>query len=197
MRSRLTLCSVQRRVNPLAQCTIRILGNSPGLARPFMFTVTPRVPQSMLGALRYIGGGAVSVNDDRVGKSFDFQLMGSTVFFEVSVMKSHAGKTPIRKSIYLSSDAKAAAGSVTLRVGTGEVDVVRGPLRVLTSAEARKVFGTNFKETMLYSDRDSAALGLKLSGETVRDAVRQVETINESGIETVIAVRRRRRAIIV
>lgn len=197
MRSRLTLCNVHYTKNPITQCTARLLvpagGGGPS---PYMVTAANTLPVVLLQrSLRLIGGGAVLSVGSKVGKSFSYQLLGDEVFIELSVLKSYAGKKPVRRHIYLRAQATLAQADISLRVGAGEVQIAQGPFQILTSNEASAAFGNHFKDVRMFTPKDATALALRLTGQQVKEAIREVPTVNESGHETTVAVRRRRRII--
>ena len=194
MRTRLTLCQINRRTNPIAQCTTRILADPVSSeGRPFMFTVKNMLPTTLMSSLRFIGGGAILSGQEKVGKSYAFQILGGELPIEMSVMKSYPGKPPVRRVFYMVATPAAPQTSIWFRCGTGEVHLAQGPLRMLTSSEAAALFGGHFKATMQYRAADAQALGLRIVAEASKEVIVQKATIDDLGMETTVAVRRRRR----
>lgn len=202
MRSLITLCNINRRVSPLVQVTARLTkvfipsGASEGVAT--QVSATAALPVHMTGrgaAIRLIGSGAVLAEGDRLGKSFSYQLIGDELLVELSIMKQHPGKAPLRRHLYLQAVPNAEAATVRMRVGPTMVNIAKGPFRVLTSREAKASFLNAFKAPLVLMPEDHRALGLEIQTQQVQESVKAVSTVNELGQETRITVRRRMRAV--
>jgi len=194
MKSRLDVASIKTIESPMVHCTVnaiwRALPDRGVSMVPMKGTAAP-----ILG-MRFITGGAMLHNNKSVGKIASFALGPIPVFLEVSLFKVGGGYTPTRRNLYVRADISAPEGAIDVRVGQGYLTALRGPMQLLTGAEAKAAFQNNFKEGAMFNpNTDCALLGVSLRGDILNAPVRASKTVDDFGMEATVIVRRRRREI--
>jgi len=194
MKSRLDVMSVKTNEAPITGCTVNALYRIGTTGTKTMVPLKGTAAQSV--KTKFITGGPVIHDGKSVGKIASFALGAEAVMIEVSLSKVGAGYAPIRRNLYLSVSIEAEEGLIDMRVGKGSLTLVRGPLRLLTGAEAQEAFGSHYKTTLAFNPAvDGAALGVTLRGNMLNAPMRTTRTLDEFGAEQEITVRRRRRMV--
>jgi hypothetical protein len=194
MRSRLDIASLRTVEAPMAHCTFNAMYTTQASGGSASIPLKGTAAQSL--GMRFITGGPLLLGEKSVGKITSFALGREPVYIEMSMSKSGGGYDPIRKNLYLLASVEAEDGIIDMRVGNGSVTLLRGPVRLLTTAEAKRHFGNYFKETMAFNPAiDGARLGVGLKGHMSGAPVKATRTLDDAGIEHMVTVRRRHRVI--
>lgn len=193
MRTRLTVSCFSTITAPVVTVGVRHLSGTGEFRTLYGMADVPHLPRT----LRPIGGGAVILGSQRIGKQHSFQIANADpVFLEVSLSKVGGGFKAMTRKLYVRAAHDTPYAEMSVKAGMGVVTALAGPLEILTSAEAKEAFGRNFKDALLLDvQRDARALGMEWQGERRETAVRNVQTIDEHGLPTTVAIRRRKRIL--
>ena len=193
MRTQLTVANLATIKAPIVRCTTRFLT---GTGQYRSLRPSGRM-DSLPRGLRPMGTGAVVLGDYNSGKQHAFQMAGDEyVFMEFGFAKSGGGFKPMSKMMYLRAGMGLPQATLEVRIGAVSVTVLSGPMEIMTTHEAREIFGHLHNEAVeLDLTRSARDTGLTFHSEGARVRVRRVETLDVHGLPTDVAVRRRKRIL--
>lgn len=198
MRSRLNVAALDTRGAPCVKCNTHALTPHNGNVVPTLVPMRMASLRYIDGAIRHLSSNPIMLGNLIGGKLHSFMLAAKPLHLALSVHKHGGGYDPMRRTIFVEAGIENDHGEITIRVNSGVVSIMSGPVRVLSQEEALALFGPVIvrNQGKVYDHaKEANLLGIGLTGQNMTPSVRVLRALDEQGEEHQLTVKRRRRAV--